>query len=188
MEKVISSHIQLTEPELELARKRFINNFLASLDYVKIVDNVIEVLDFVSLQTSKSAIITNTYRDVVDGIVRNFKSRHFDLTKYFSCIVTRDLVSEGKPNPDIIFVACEKLGVEPTHMVYVEDSVSGVKAGKTAGCYVVALTSTTTEENLRQAGADKIITNLLNLKDILSELSDNRGLSSPDIAPFLDDN
>ena len=68
MKKVISSHIKLTEPELEQARLQFIDNFLSSIDYVQIVDNVVDVLDFVSSQTVKSAIITNTYRKVVDGV------------------------------------------------------------------------------------------------------------------------
>ena len=170
MKKVISSHITLTEPELEQARLQFIDNFLSSIEYVRIIDNVVEVLDFVSSQTEKSAIITNTYRKVVDGVIENLKSRNLDLTKYFSCIVARDVVSEGKPNPDIILYACKELDVEPLSMIFVEDSVSGVKAGKAAGCYVVALTSTTSEEKLRGAGADRVISNLLELKHIISGL------------------
>jgi HAD superfamily hydrolase (TIGR01509 family) len=136
---------------------------------VHIIDNVLEVLDFVQSQTRKSAIITNTYRKVVDGVVDNLKSRGLDLTKYFSCIVTRDVVDEGKPSPDLIFYACKKLGVEPFGMVFVEDSVSGVIAGKSAGCYVVALTSTTSGARA-QAGADKVISNLLELKSLIPEL------------------
>ena len=96
------------------------------------------------------------------------------MTKYFSYIVTRDVVSEGKPNPDIIFYACDKLGVTPSNMVFVEDSVSGVIAGKAAGCYVVALTSTTSAEKLRDAGADRVIFNLLELKQIISGLLNMR--------------
>ena len=81
MKKVISSHIQLTDPELEKARLQFIDNFLSSIDYVQIIENVMDVLDFVSSQTEKSAIITNTYRKVVDGVVENLKTRNLDLTK-----------------------------------------------------------------------------------------------------------
>ena len=174
MKKVILSHISLTEPELEKARLQFIDNFLSSIDYVQIVDNVEDVLDFVSSQTEKSAIITNTYRKVVDGVIENLRSRNLDLTKYFSCVVTRDVVSEGKPNPDIVLYACDKLGIKPSNMVFVEDSVSGVIAGKAAGCYVVALTSTTAGETLRTAGADMVISNLVELKQIISELNIKR--------------
>ncbi len=58
MKKVIFSHIPLTEPELEKARLQFIDNFLSSIEYVQIIDNVEDVLDFVSSKTNKSAIIT----------------------------------------------------------------------------------------------------------------------------------
>ena len=80
------------------------------------------------------------------------------------------MVSEGKPNPDIIYYACKELGVIPTNMVFVEDSVSGVIAGKIAGCYVVALSSTTSKVRLSNAGADRVISNLLELKQIISDL------------------
>jgi beta-phosphoglucomutase-like phosphatase (HAD superfamily) len=172
MKKVISSHLKLSEYELERAVKTFINNFLSSIDYVTINDNVIDVLEYVSETTERMAINTNTYEKVVDGIFRNLKSRNLDIKKYFKTIVTRDLVEQGKPNPNIIFYACDKLDVTPENMVFVEDSVSGVQAGMNAGCYVVAIINTTAEEKLRSAGADKIITNLLELKNIISELSD----------------
>ena len=172
MKKVVSSHLKLSEYELERAVKTFINNFLSSIDYVTINDNVIDVLEYVSETTERMAIITNTYEKVVDGIFRNLKSRNLDIKKYFTKIITRDLVEQGKPNPDIIFYACDKLDVKPENMVFVEDSVSGVKAGKNAGCYVIAITNTTAEEKLRLAGADKIITDLIELKKIISELSD----------------
>lgn len=172
MKIVLSSHLNLSEYEIERAVKIFINNFLSSIDFVKINDHIIEILEYVFETTERMVIITNTYENVVDGIFNNLKSRNLDIKKYFTTIVTRDLVEEGKPNPDIIFYACDKLIVKPENMVFVEDSVSGVKAGKNAGCYVIGITNTTSEEKLRLAGADKIITNLLELKKIISELSD----------------
>jgi len=172
MKKVISSHLSLSESELEKAVQTFIDNFLLSIDLVKINDNVIEVLEYVSETTERTAIITNTYGNVVDGVFTNLRSRNVDFNKYFSTIVTRDLVEQGKPNPDIIFYACDKLDVKPENMVFVEDSVSGVIAGKNAGCYVIAITNNTAEEKLRSVGADKTIANLLELKHIISELSD----------------
>ena len=170
--KVVSYHLNLSEQELERAVKTFNNIFLSSIDYVKLHDNVIEILKYVSATTEKRAIITNAYQEVTDEILKNLKSRDLDIKDYFNIIVTRDSVEEGKPNPDMIFYACDKLGVKPENMVFVEDSLSGVKAGKNAGCYVIAITNNTSEEKLRLAGADKIIANLVELKDIMSVLSD----------------
>ena len=170
--KVVSYHLNLSEQELERAVKKFNKIFLSSIDYVKLHDNVIEILKYVSATTEKRAIITNAYQEVTDEILKNLKSRDLDIKDYFNIIVTRDSVEEGKPNPDMIFYACDKLGVKPENMVFVEDSLSGVKAGKNAGCYVIAITNNTSEEKLRLAGADKIIANLVELKDIMSVLSD----------------
>ena len=170
--KVVSYHLNLSEQELERAVKKFNKIFLSSIDYVKLHDNVIEILKYVSATTEKRAIITNAYQEVTDGILKNLKSRDLDIKDYFNIVVTRDSVEEGKPNPEMIFYACDKLGVKPENMVFVEDSLSGVKAGKNAGCYVIAITNNTSEEKLRLAGADKIITNLVELKDIISILSD----------------
>jgi len=170
--KVVSYHLNLSEQELERAVKTFNNIFLSSIGYVKLHDNVIETLKYVSATTEKRAIITNAYQEVTDEILKNLKSRDLDIKDYFNIIVTRDSVEEGKPNPDMIFYACDKLGVKPENMVFVEDSLSGVKAGKNAGCYVIAITNNTSEEKLRLAGADKIIANLVELKDIMSVLSD----------------
>ena len=170
--KVISYHLNLSENELEKAVKTFSNIFISSIDFVKLQENVIESLEYISETTEKRAIITNAYQKVAYEILNNLKSRNLDIKKYFKTIVTRDLVDEGKPNPEMIFYACDKLVVKPENMIFVEDSISGVKAGKNAGCYVIAITNTTSEEKLRIAGADKIITNLLELKAIISELSD----------------
>lgn len=47
-------------------------------------------------------------------------------------------VAKGKPAPDIFLYAAEKLGVAPANCLVIEDSINGVKAGKTAGMTVYA--------------------------------------------------
>jgi len=170
--KVLSYHLNLSEQELERAVKTFNQIFLSSIDYVKLNDNVIEVLNYVSQRIEARAIITNAYQKVAYEILNNLKTRNLDIKEYFHTIVTRDSVKEGKPNPEMIYYACENLGVKPENMIFVEDSTSGVKAGKNAGCYVIAITTTTSREKLLSAGADEIITNLIELKELVTELSD----------------
>lgn len=78
--------------------------------------------------------------------------------KTFGAMVTGLDVENKKPAPDIFLKAAEKLGVEPENCLVVEDAVSGVQAGKTAGAKVLALTTSFPEEELSQA--DWIIKNL----------------------------
>jgi sugar-phosphatase len=53
-------------------------------------------------------------------------------------LVTAENVTQGKPDPQPFLVGAELLGLAPGECVVFEDSVSGVKAGRAAGCTVVA--------------------------------------------------
>jgi sugar-phosphatase len=53
-------------------------------------------------------------------------------------LVTAENVTQGKPDPQPFLVGAELLGFAPEECVVFEDSVSGVKAGRAAGCTVVA--------------------------------------------------
>ncbi len=70
---------------------------------------------------------------------------------------SRETDGRLKPDPAIYLLACERLGKRPEACVVFEDSVWGVMAAKRAGCYCVALLTTTTKERLEAAGADLIV-------------------------------
>jgi sugar-phosphatase len=55
-------------------------------------------------------------------------------------IVTGDDVRRGKPHPDPYLAGAALLGVRPEECVVFEDAASGVRAGRAAGCTVVATT------------------------------------------------
>ncbi len=53
-------------------------------------------------------------------------------------MVTAECVRNGKPHPEPFLVGAELLRRRPEECVVFEDSVSGVRAGRAAGCTVVA--------------------------------------------------
>jgi HAD superfamily hydrolase (TIGR01509 family) len=55
------------------------------------------------------------------------------LAQYFDAIVTGDMITKGKPAPDIYLLACEKLGEKPGSCYAVEDSPNGVRSAHAAG-------------------------------------------------------
>jgi sugar-phosphatase len=55
-------------------------------------------------------------------------------------LVTADHVTRGKPHPEPFLTGAALLGVAPRECVVFEDSSSGAKAGRAAGCTVVATT------------------------------------------------
>ena len=80
--------------------------------------------------------------------------------------VTAEEVDAGKPDP-----ACYELGRERTGLssssgkvLVIEDSPSGIKAGKAAGCSVLGLASTHSIESVIAAGADWVVKDLRSME------------------------
>lgn len=67
----------------------------------------------------------------------------------FDTVVTADRIIKGKPDPFCYLLAAQDLGVKPAECIVFEDSFVGIKAGTDAGMRVVALTTTNSEEALK---------------------------------------
>ncbi|MBP5308305.1 MAG: HAD family phosphatase [Clostridia bacterium] len=91
-------------------------------------------------------------------------------SEYISNVISGSEMKRTKPFPDIYLKGAEKIGVPPQNCAVVEDAVSGVKAGKAAGCRVVAVTTSFPKEELIAAGADAVIDGISALPDILKTL------------------
>lgn len=84
------------------------------------------------------------------------------LTRPRAMVVAED-VKLGKPDPRCYLMGRSKLGLEnpnSTSIVVLEDAPSGIRAGKAAGFKVIALTTTHSLEQLKEAGADWIVEDL----------------------------
>lgn len=66
----------------------------------------------------------------------------------FSAVVTGELVTNGKPDPEAFLLAAQRLGVEPGDCAVFEDSFAGVRAGLASGGKCVAIATTHTEQEL----------------------------------------
>lgn len=90
------------------------------------------------------------------------------LADAFDAIVTSDDVEHAKPAPDIYLLACERLGVDPSEALALEDSSSGVIAAKAAGltCIAVPMFAETDV-----SAADRVIDSL---EDLLGDSAERR--------------
>jgi mannitol-1-/sugar-/sorbitol-6-phosphatase len=77
-------------------------------------------------------------------------------------IVTSESVTLGKPNPGPYQLGASQLGLTPAECLVIEDSPSGIRAAKTAGCFVVAVASSHAREELKEA--DYIVSSLEELE------------------------
>jgi sugar-phosphatase len=72
-------------------------------------------------------------------------------------LVTASDVLRGKPDPEPYLKGAQILGVPAAECVVIEDAPAGIRAGKAAGARVLALRTTASDAELREAGADWII-------------------------------
>lgn len=76
-------------------------------------------------------------------------------------VFSADMVARGKPEPDIYLLAARALAVDPRCCTVIEDSASGVIAGKAAGMRVIGLCAGSHvrpchAERLQAVGADHV--------------------------------
>jgi HAD superfamily hydrolase (TIGR01509 family) len=81
----------------------------------------------------------------------------------FQAIITGHDVTRKKPFPDIYIKAAESIGLKPGSCLVVEDAVSGIKAGKAAGCRCLGVTTSFDAEALKEA--DWVCDSLLNVPE-----------------------
>jgi beta-phosphoglucomutase len=87
-----------------------------------------------------------------DKIKMEINLREIGLTlNSFHSIITGLDVRQKKPSPEIYLKAADCLGLDPGVCLVVEDAVSGIEAGKAAGCKCLAITSSFSADVLKNA-------------------------------------
>ncbi|MDR7306537.1 HAD-IA family hydrolase [Rhodoferax saidenbachensis] len=86
-------------------------------------------------------------RQLLWGVVTNKSARFTEpltaampLFASAKAIVSGDTTPHAKPHPEPLLEAARRLGVDPTHCVYVGDDERDIVAGRAAGMYTVAAT------------------------------------------------
>ena len=134
--------------------------------YEEIVSGNLQALpgayEFISLCRNKGlklALATSA-----DTVKMEVNLKEIGLTRdSFNTIITGLDAKKKKPSPDIYLKASERLGLSPQDCLVIEDAVSGIESGKTAGCKCLAVASTFKATALRNA--DWICDSLLNVPD-----------------------
>jgi sugar-phosphatase len=104
-----------------------------------------------TLPPEKWAIVTSCTRALA-GV--RIKAAGLPRPKY---IVTSSDVRNGKPDPEPYLKGAQVLGTPAAECVVIEDAPAGIRAGKAAGARVLAVRTTASDAELREAGADWIV-------------------------------
>jgi len=114
--------------------------FAATVDYrqfLRFMDpepGMAETLQFLA-QRYPLAVATNRGTSMPEIL------RHFDLSRYFTAVVTCRDVPRPKPHPDMLLLAAERLGCRVGELLFVGDSELDLQAARTAGMPFVAYRS-----------------------------------------------
>ena len=100
---------------------------------------------------SKLALTTSSVKKIQQIIFDRF-----DLNMYFDIVVTEELIQHGKPHPEPYLKTVSALQLPARNCLVVEDSINGIKSAKEAGCPVAGITTSFSQEELQEAGADLV--------------------------------
>jgi beta-phosphoglucomutase len=81
----------------------------------------------------------------------------------FKAIITGEDVQNKKPFPDVFLKAASGIGLKPSECLVIEDAINGIKAGKSAGCRCLAVTTSFKASELNEA--DWICDSLLDVPE-----------------------
>ena len=122
-----------------------------------------EILALGSTKGFKLAVCSSGVKEYVTTALEKF-----DLLKIFDAIVTGDLVTKGKPDPECFLKAAELLKEDPANCIVFEDAENGVEAAKGAGMKVIAVRNPYTPvQDLTKA--DILLNSLTELKEEMLE-------------------
>ncbi|MDR2511847.1 MAG: 50S ribosomal protein L11 methyltransferase [Bacteroidales bacterium] len=122
--------------------------------FLKLSDGLEKIIQQLYDAGIPMAVGSSAGKDNIDFVLDGLNIR-----KYFKAIVHQEMVSKGKPNPEVFLKCAAALGIPPEKCIVFEDAISGVEAGKRAGCKVIAITSSMSVEEFNEATfvPDKII-------------------------------
>lgn len=84
------------------------------------------------------AIVTSSSQKKMD----NLYAQNPGFREMFDAVVTGDMVSHSKPDPEPYLLGAKAIGVSPESCYVFEDSISGIESGIRAGATVIGLATT----------------------------------------------
>ena len=141
--------LELTDQQVAQATKMRQENFLKILreEPLPVFSGVLELMERASEREDfRVAIATSGTLEKSRAVLEATKVRYQKMV-----YVTGSDVKNKKPHPELFLLAAERMGIEPANCVVIEDAPNGVQAVRAAGAKCIAVTNSTSAENLNEA-------------------------------------
>ena len=126
---------------------------------VPLKDGLPELLEYLKGQDIRMAVATSTQQSLAEKMLKIA-----GVYEYFDAVAYGNKVKRSKPFPDIFQKAAEDLGVPMRECLVLEDSISGVQAGKAAGGYIIHIPDVVV---VPEEVKDGITAELRSLRDVI---------------------
>jgi sugar-phosphatase len=127
-----------------------------------------------AVPSAQRVVVTSAARNLAE--VRLRAAGVWDLVHH---LVTSSDIQNGKPHPEPYLKGAAALQLSPADCVVIEDAASGTRAGRSAGARVLAIRTTSTDQELLAAGADWIANDCASLRCTLTPGSDQLAIEFP---------
>ena len=114
-----------------------------------------EILDYLKSTGKKIALASSTRCQTVIA-----QLTAASIIDYFDEVITGDMVTKSKPEPDIFLLACERIGVEPERAYAIEDSFNGIRAAYRGGLRPIMVPDLLPADDEMRALSEAVLENL----------------------------
>lgn len=130
----VTTRLQVTELLEEFQRGMRYNFFDGALEFVQTLYE----------QGIPAVIVTSSDDRKMNAVY----AQHPHFKALFSAIITGDMVSKAKPDPECFLLGAKKIGRNIENCFVFEDSINGLRAAQASGATVIGLSTTNTAEQI----------------------------------------
>lgn len=153
------------DPQFEILREEFLELYLSNIfEKTVVFSGLKQVLDSCHQHSIPWGIVTNKPLKYTAPLLAEI-----GLDKQSATTVCPDHVTNPKPDPEALLLACSQININPSDCIYIGDHIRDIQAGKSAGMRTIAAEWGYIEEfeNISQWQADWIVKKSTDLHTLL---------------------
>ncbi len=149
--KILPEILDITEKEAEKISEDYTSFYISHQEGDNLYPGVREIFKELREKGFKIGLVTTKKREEALASLEKYPEIEYDV------LIGGDDVKNQKPDPEPIEKACDMLNINPKEAVYVGDHKVDIKAGLSAGCDTIGLTTGVHgEKDLEEVKTEKV--------------------------------